>query len=69
MVPRIARVPEKEHHIAPHRAWTALKEAVEFSSLERDHILQCVQCLRLFVGCLHSKTFGAVLKDLEDQAA
>jgi hypothetical protein len=58
-----------ERHISPHRAWNSIKVDGEFTQEEHDHILRCLQCLRLFIICLEADTFGAVLKDSEDLAA
>jgi hypothetical protein len=41
----------------------------EFSVAEHDHILGCVQCLRLILFCLESDSFAAVLQKLKDPAA
>jgi hypothetical protein len=60
-------------HITPHRAWAYLyaDPTAELSAKEHDHISECEQCLRLFILCLKSKTFGSVLKalgeDLDDR--
>jgi hypothetical protein len=60
-------------HITPHRAWAYLyaDPTAELSTKEHDHISECEQCLRLFILCLKSKTFGSVLKalgkDLDDR--
>jgi hypothetical protein len=69
MILRMAKPDTQDHHISPHRAWKSLKIDGELNSDERDHILQCAQCLRLFVLCLESETFGAVLKQVDDSAA
>jgi len=36
----------------------------ELSTAEHDHIVECEPCLRVFILCLRSKTFGSVLKTL-----
>ena len=70
MVPqRAERFEKQDRHVAPHRAWKSLKSADEFTAHEHDHILRCVECLRLFLLCLESDNFGSVLKQLEDSAA
>ena len=51
-------------HIPPHRVWNYLKIEGEFADEEHDHILQCQDCLQLFILALNSDTFGAVLKQL-----
>jgi hypothetical protein len=69
MIPRIAKPDTQHDHISPHRAWKSLKIDGEFKPDEHEHILRCVQCLRLFVLCMESETFGAVLKQVGDSAA
>ena len=60
-------------HVAPHRAWTYLNgdPTTELNTAEHDHIVQCEPCLRLFILCLKSTTFGSVLtaldKDVDDR--
>ena len=54
----------KSHHVIPHRAWTYLQADGELSTDEHDHILECESCLHLFLLCLKSESFGAVLKEL-----
>jgi hypothetical protein len=49
-------------HVPPHRVWAYLYGDGEFSVQEHDHILACELCLRLFILCLKSESFGAVLK-------
>jgi hypothetical protein len=53
-------------HINPHHAWAYLHfdPVSDLSTAEHDHIVGCEQCLRLFILCLKSDTFGAVLKAL-----
>jgi hypothetical protein len=55
--------------IPPHRAWLSVQGKGELDGEEHGHILRCVHCLRLFLLCLESETFGAVLKELDDTAA
>ena len=57
------------NHISPHRAWNSVKGVGEFGAAEHEHILHCIQCLRLFLLCLESDSFGAVLKRIDDSAA
>jgi len=54
-----------EDHVHPHRAWTHLHENSDLTMAEHSHILRCEQCLRLFLLCLNSHSFGVVLKELE----
>jgi hypothetical protein len=65
MVLQMARSKIYGDHIWPHHAWAYLHDDVEFTTAEHDHILDCEQCLRLFIFCLTSETFGAVLKALD----
>ena len=53
-------------HITPHHAWAYLHSDVhsDLSTEDHDHIVECEQCLRLFILCLNSETFAAVLKAL-----
>jgi hypothetical protein len=51
-------------HITPHHAWNYLHADSEMSTAEHDHILECEACLRLFLLCLKSDSFGTVLKSL-----
>jgi hypothetical protein len=64
MVPLMARRPDAGDHIHPHRVWNYVKFGGEFASEEHDHILQCEQCLHLFILSFKSDTFGALLKQL-----
>lgn len=41
-----------------------IKVGDEFADEEYDHILQCEDCLQVFILCLKSDTFAAVLKQL-----
>jgi hypothetical protein len=67
MISRIIR--RKNHpHIKPHHIWTYLYVEGEFNQAEHDHILECDHCLYVFSLCLKSKSFGAVLKQLDVQA-
>jgi hypothetical protein len=52
-------------HILPHHAGAYIHTGVEFSPAEHDHVLHCEDCLRLFILCLTSDSFGAVLKKLD----
>ena len=56
----------RSRHITPHHAWAYLHSDLEseFNKAEHDHILECERCLQLFILCLKSQTFGAVLKAL-----
>jgi hypothetical protein len=54
-------------HVAPHLVWTYLRANSELSKAEHDHIMECDQCLRLVMLCLKSETFGAVLKQLDEE--
>jgi len=49
-------------HVPPHRVWAYLYGDGEFRVQEHDHILECKPCLRLFILCLNSESFGAVLR-------
>jgi hypothetical protein len=49
-------------HVTPHRAWGYFHVHGELSPVERDHVLQCESCLRLFQLCLKSPNFAQVLK-------
>jgi len=62
----MGRNSSNSRHITPHHAWAYLYTHTEseFSPAEHDHILECEQCLHLFMLCLKSETFGAVLKAL-----
>ena len=52
-------------HIPPHHAWNYLYGDAELNAEEHDHALECERCLRLFVLCIQSDSFGALLKELE----
>jgi len=65
----LSKFEKKGNHISPHRAWNSVKGAAEFGAKEHDHIIHCIQCLRLFLLCLESESFGAVLKQIDDPAA
>jgi len=52
-------------HIPPHRIWTYLYADGELRTEEHDHILECMQCIRLLVLCLKSESFGHVLQQLQ----
>jgi hypothetical protein len=56
----------KRRHITPHHIWACLHadKMTELSTAEHDHIVECEPCLRVFILCLRSKTFGSVLKTL-----
>src|SRR5262245_21205917 len=55
----------KHQHIPPHRAWThSHAHAQTFSRSEHVHILECERCLRVFLLCLKSESFGSVLREL-----
>jgi hypothetical protein len=64
---------KQTRHITPHHAWAHLRAdpVTELSTADHDHVVECEQCLRLFILCLKSKTFGSVLKalgnDLEER--
>ena len=56
---------EHHEHIPPHRAWVYVRDiTTELSNIEHDHISECDRCLRLFMLCVNSETFGGVLKQL-----
>jgi len=52
--------------IRPHRVWAYLHGDLdtELSATEHDHILDCEFCFQLFILCLKSDSFAAVLKAL-----
>jgi hypothetical protein len=64
-------VGSKSHreHIPPHRVWLYLYVDGEFSAIEYDHLLTCPSCLRLFILCLQSHSFGHVLRELSEEIA
>jgi hypothetical protein len=53
-------------HVLPHRVWAYLHFEVELGAIEHDHILECERCIQLFMLCLRSDNFGAVLKKFEN---
>jgi hypothetical protein len=56
---------EQHEHIPPHRAWVYVRDiTAELSIIEHDHIFECDRCLRLFMLCVDSESFGGVLKQL-----
>ena len=63
---QVAKNKQPHDHIPPHRAWTYIHADSEFTMREHDHILECEQCLRLFILCLRTESFGAVLKELRE---
>jgi len=56
-------------HVTPHRAWTYFHIHGQLSPVERDHVLQCESCLRLFQLCLKSPNFAQVLKQFSRSGA
>lgn len=58
------------NHIPPHRAWTYLQgDGSRLTMQENEHLPTCMECLRLFLLCATSTSFGAVLKEVGLQAA
>jgi len=58
-------------HIAPRDAWAFLHSDadLEITPAEHEHILECEQCLRVFMLWPKSETFGAILKALGTRVA
>ena len=52
--------------IRPHHVWAYLHGDLdtELNATEHDHILDCEYCFQLFILCLKSNSFAAVLKAL-----
>jgi len=53
-------------HITPRDAWAFLHSDadLEITPAEHEHILECEQCLRVFMLWPKSETLGAILKAL-----
>jgi hypothetical protein len=56
-----------ELHIVPHKIWMFVRAEGEMSPSEELHFLTCPHCQSVFEACLHSETFGAVLKMFEEK--
>jgi hypothetical protein len=57
----------RDDHVTAHRMWAFIHEHPEedLTAAEHQHILQCQACFDLFMLCLKSSTFGAVLKKIK----
>jgi len=55
---------KNRNHITPHHAWGYVHADSELNTAEHDHILECEQCLRLFLLCLKASSFAIVLREL-----
>jgi|GEM_PF-3938162 len=55
-----------EIHIPPHKVWANIHSETKFSSDEENHLQECEVCSYMFMLCLNSSSFGAVLKETEE---
>ena len=51
-------------HVPPHVVWSFLYGDGQLLELDREHILDCNECLEMFIVCLKSQSFGSVLLSL-----
>ena len=58
-----------DRHPPPHRVWAHLHAEPKFDSDEENHIADCHICMRTYMLCLNSSTFGAVLRVLRETEA
>jgi len=55
-----------DKHPPPHRVWTHLHAEPKFDIEEENHVTECRFCMRIYMLCLNSSTFGAVLRVLRE---
>ena len=48
----------------PHVVWSYLYRDGDLSEYDRDHILDCDECLEMFIICVKSTSFGSALMSL-----
>jgi hypothetical protein len=61
-------VPPNYQHIPLHRIWLIASQQYKPLTIELQHLDECATCQVALRVCLNSKTFGAVLKTLNDES-
>ena len=55
-----------DRHPPPHRVWAHLHAEPKFDLEEENHVTECHACMHVYMLCLNSSTFGAVLRVLRE---
>ena len=55
---------ELNEHVPPPLVWSFLYREGELSAHDRKHILECVECMEMFVICMKSKNFPEAMLSL-----
>jgi hypothetical protein len=64
MKPSIATSRYREDHIPPNLVWSFLHHDGELPEDDRNRILECNECIEMFVICLKSDSFISALMSL-----
>ena len=59
--PIIASSRYREDHIPPNLVWSYLHHDGELPEDDRTHILDCNECIEMFIICLQSNSFISAL--------